>query len=98
MKMIFQRRQRFGWVLALLILAADPWTSPGAEVSALRREVPAPATVLGVKGKDFTLNGRPTFLFGLSYYGALGASETILQKDLADMNHYGFNWIRVWST
>ncbi len=55
-------------------------------------------TVLGIQGAQFTLNRKPTFLFGLSYYGGLGASETIWQKDLADMKRYGFNWIRVWAT
>ena len=31
------------------------------------------ATVLGIDGTRFTLNGKPTFLLGISYYGALGA-------------------------
>jgi len=36
------------------------------------------------------------FLYGISYYAGLGASEEFLQKDLDDMKRYGFNWIRVW--
>jgi hypothetical protein len=57
-----------------------------------------PATRLGVKGTEFTLNGRQTFLLGISYYGGLGASEEAIRKDIADMKKYGFNWIRVWAT
>jgi len=56
------------------------------------------ATVLGIRETQFTLNGKPAFLYGLSYYGGLGASETSWQKDLADMKRYGFNWIRIWAT
>jgi hypothetical protein len=33
------------------------------------------APKLGIQGIQFTLNGKPTFLIGMSYYGALGASE-----------------------
>ncbi len=58
----------------------------------------APATELGVEGGRFTLDGRPTFLLGISYYGALGAPETFIEKDLDDMRRYGLNWIRVWAT
>ena len=58
---------------------------------------PAPtATELGIKGTQFTINGTPTFLYGISYYGALGASEEFILRDLTDMKKYGFNWIRVW--
>ena len=31
-------------------------------------------TRLGINGADFTLNGQPAFLLGISYYGALGAA------------------------
>jgi predicted amidohydrolase len=61
---------------------------------------PAPApsqTLLGVEGTGFTLNGRPVFLLGISYYGALGASEDFIQRDLADLQRHGFNWLRVWA-
>jgi hypothetical protein len=57
-----------------------------------------PATELGVKGTSFTLNGRPTFLLGVSYYAGLGAPEGATRKDLADAKEYGFNWVRVWAT
>ncbi|MCY2954612.1 MAG: carbon-nitrogen hydrolase family protein [Planctomycetota bacterium] len=54
-------------------------------------------TLLGVEGTDFTLNGRPAFLLGISYYGALGASDDFIRRDLEDMRRYGFNWLRVWA-
>jgi hypothetical protein len=56
------------------------------------------ATELGVQGTQFTLNGTPTFLLGISDYGALGASDEFIRQDLDDMQRYGFNWIRVWAT
>ena len=55
-------------------------------------------TELGIKGKQFTINGKPTFLLGISYYGALGASKDFIIKDLDDMQKFGFNWFRVWAT
>jgi hypothetical protein len=55
-------------------------------------------TRLGVEGARFTINGRPTFLLGISYYGALGASEETLRRDLDDAGRHGFNWLRVWVT
>jgi hypothetical protein len=54
-------------------------------------------TKLGIKATAFTLNGKPAFLYGISYYGALGAPESFIQKDLADIKKYGFNWIRIWA-
>ncbi|NOX56150.1 MAG: hypothetical protein GXP27_17250, partial [Planctomycetes bacterium] len=53
---------------------------------------------LGVRGSQFTIDGRPTFLCGLSYYGALGASREFIRQDLDDMQEAGFNWLRVWAT
>ena len=55
-------------------------------------------TELGINGTQFTLNGTPTFLYGISYYGALGAPEAFIRRDLADMKEHGFNWIRIWAT
>jgi hypothetical protein len=37
-------------------------------------------------------------LLGISYYGALGAREEFVQKDLEDIQRLGFNWLRVWAT
>jgi hypothetical protein len=56
------------------------------------------ATVLGVDGTRFTLNGRPTFLLGISYYAGLGAKEEFVTKDLDDLQRHGFQWLRVWAT
>jgi len=56
------------------------------------------ATELRVEGTRFTVNAKPTFLLGISYYGALGASEEFIRRDLDDMQRYRFNWIRVWAT
>ena len=55
-------------------------------------------TVLGIQDTRFTVNGRPVFLLGFSYYGALGASEDFMRKDLDDLQRRGFNWLRVWAT
>jgi hypothetical protein len=77
--------------LALAILAnssAQPAPKPGAPS----------ATILGIQDTRFTLNGKPTFLLGASYYGALGASEAAIRKDLDNLQGHGFNWIRVWAT
>lgn len=56
------------------------------------------ATELGVTGARFTLNGTPVYLHGISYYGALGAPEDSIRRDLGDMRRLGLNWIRVWAT
>src|SRR5262249_52671260 len=57
-----------------------------------------PVTRLGTDGTRFTVNDRPAFLFGVSYYGALGASDETMRRDLADLKKHGFNWVRVWAT
>ncbi len=56
------------------------------------------ATVLGIEGTHFTLDGKPTFLLGFSYYAGLGASEEFVRADLTDFQKSGFNWLRVWAT
>ncbi len=56
------------------------------------------ATELGIAGTRFTIDGKPAFLFGISYYGALGASAEAIRRDLDDMRNLGINWIRVWAT
>ncbi|MGC8988800.1 MAG: hypothetical protein ACP5MD_01630 [Verrucomicrobiia bacterium] len=58
----------------------------------------AQAVELGVTESRFTLDGQPAFLLGASYYGALGAPEEFIRKDLDDLQRHGFNWIRVWAT
>lgn len=55
-------------------------------------------TVLGSRNSQFTINGEPAFLLGISYYGGLGASEDFVRQDLDDLQRHGFNWLRVWAT
>ena len=55
-------------------------------------------TVLGIEGSRFILHGKPTFLLGFSYFGALGAPEEFIRKDLDDFQRRKFNWLRVWAT
>jgi len=54
-------------------------------------------TVLEIMSSRFTLNDKPAFLYGISYYGALGASQEFIRRDLDDMQRSGFNWLRVWA-
>lgn len=56
------------------------------------------ATRLGVDGARFTLDGKPAFLYGISYYGALGAPEETIRADLDEMGRTHLNWVRVWAT
>lgn len=67
-------------------------------LSILTVSAAAAGTELGAEGRQFTINGKPTFLMGISYYGALGASKDFIRRDLDDMQKYGFNWFRVWAT
>lgn len=59
---------------------------------------PSQALTLGIDGSKVTLDEKPTFLLGFSYYGALGASEEFIEEDLDEMRKLGFNWFRVWAT
>src|SRR5262245_46901908 len=54
--------------------------------------------VFGSREDRFTINGKATFLLGISYYAGLGAPETILREDLDRIQRLGFNWVRVWAT
>jgi hypothetical protein len=58
----------------------------------------ARATDVGIAGNRFTLDGKPAFLLGCSYYAGLGASDDTLRRDLDDLKRHGFNWVRVWAT
>ncbi len=60
--------------------------------------VAAGAVELGIDKDQFTLDGRPTFLLGCSYYAGLGAPERALGSDLDQLHRLGFNWIRVFAT
>src|SRR5687767_9696861 len=81
------------WIIVLLLSAT--FLSHGALGA---NPPPGVQTVLGVSGDRFTLNQRPTFLLGFSYYGALGAREDFIRQDLRDFRAAGFNWLRVWAT
>lgn len=58
----------------------------------------AHAVTLGIGGSQFTLDGKPAFLLGISYYGALSAPKQFIREDLDDLSAGGWNWIRVWAT
>jgi hypothetical protein len=58
---------------------------------------PSKAVELGAEGDHFTLDGKPTFLLGCSYYGGLGATDATVRGDLDQLQKLGFNWIRVWA-
>lgn len=45
-------------------------------------------TTLGLEGTHFTVNGRSTFLLGISYYGGLGASQDFVRRDLDDLQRH----------
>ena len=55
-------------------------------------------TRLGIEGTRFTINGKPTFLLGMSYFAAAGAPEGFVRQDFEDLRRLGFNWVRVWAT
>lgn len=74
-----------GWLLAPILLEA-------------RAAEPLHTHALGISGTQFTIDRKPVFLLGCSYYGALGAGETTWKADLDDMQRAGINWIRVWAT
>ncbi len=57
-----------------------------------------PAITLEIEDTQFLVDGKPTFLLGASYYGALGASDGFVESDLRELKERGFNWIRVWAT
>lgn len=81
-----------GWILLVLAL------SLGFSNGRAQELLTAPRTTLGTQDSQFTMNGKPVFLYGVSYYGALGAAKEVIQRDLADFKRHGFNWLRVWAT
>jgi hypothetical protein len=69
-----------------------------AAVAPAKPAVLAPRhTVLGTIGTRFTIDAKPTFLLGISYYTGLGASDSVVRGDLAAIKRHGFNWLRVWA-
>src|SRR5687767_6412221 len=84
--------------LASLATAHEP-KALRAPVVATQADDPATmTTVLAIENSRFTVNGKPTFLLGISYYGGLGATQEFIRRDLDDLGGRGFNWLRVWAT
>src|SRR4051812_19877489 len=73
--------------LALLMLAV---IGPTVQAQSQLR------TRLETRGTQFLINGEPTFLLGISYYGGLAAPPKSLRRLLDEMQRHGFNWLRVW--
>lgn len=83
---------------AFVSAPADP-SIPVVDIDTGVEQVAAsPKTRLGIHESRFTINDQPVFLFGISYYAALGANEQIWQADLEDMQRLGVRWLRVWAT
>jgi len=81
------------WILLMPGLCSVP---SGLAATASAKEAPnISGTVLGIDGTAFTINGEKTFLLGASYYGALGAPDDFITRDLEDLKGLGVNWIRV---
>src|SRR5437867_3648528 len=60
----------------------------------------AMAATLGVSsdGRFFTIDGAPTYLNGISYYGGCQISTPgMVTQDLDDMVGRRINWLRVWT-
>ncbi len=72
------------WFLVIMVFVSQGWEARAVE--------------LGIDGTRFSLDGKPEFLLGISYYGALGAPKEFIERDLDDMRRYGINWVRVWAT
>jgi len=80
------------------IPTASAWVGGLAMSSLIAVAAPAFAVTLGVDGTRFAIDGQPAFLLGFSYYGALGAPEEFIRRDLDDLHALGFSWFRVWAT
>lgn len=89
---------RSALLLAIAVLMATALVSQSTLAGEVEPPSNASGTRLGIDGTHFTLNGEPTFLLGISYYGALGAPEDSIRRDLDDIQRHGFNWLRVWAT
>jgi len=81
------------WSARPFLLSSNPEDRP-SHMKATRPQ----GVTLGIQGDQFTINGTPAFLLGISYYGGLGATTRTLSRDMAKMGRYGFNWMRVWAT
>jgi len=86
--------QRLSICFGIAALCVAGGSTPGAAGQPVSDPSGAAAPVLGIDGTAFTLNGKKTFLLGASYYGALGAPDDFIARDLDDLRTLGFNWIR----
>jgi hypothetical protein len=77
---------------------SDPKSLHASFVATQADKPATKTTVLAIENSCFTLNGKPTFLLGISYYGGLGATQEFVRRDLDDLGRRGFNWLRVWAT
>ena len=59
---------------------------------------PSPASLAWPFANPFHPRRQPTFLYGISYYGGLGATKEHIQADLDRIKSLRLNWIRVWAT
>jgi hypothetical protein len=84
--------------LFFILVGIALWPGQAFSAEAAGEQKAPGETVLGIEGARFTVNGRPTFLLGASYYGGLGAPQDFIRRDLDDLTRHGFNWIRVWGT
>ena len=70
--------------LAATLLAACLSVGP-LSARGLAGDGTGPVTRLSADGVRFTVNGRPPILCGVRYYGALGAPDETVRRDLADL-------------
>lgn len=70
-----------------LIFAAIPFGICSSAFTQQLQQDLKDATILTIDKNHFSLNGKPTFLTGISYYGGLGASDEI--KRLPDRSAGG---------
>ena len=105
---VFADGKEIVWSIDPLVATSaggDPDDDGGTSIDAEDSEpapVPTPSaagtTVLGVQSSQFTLNGVPTFLYGITYASGLGAPQAFIEQDLDEMQRFGINWLRVWAT
>ncbi|HEX5444175.1 MAG TPA: hypothetical protein VFW87_10120, partial [Pirellulales bacterium] len=82
------------WLPCLTVVAVALMLAPRV----LAAEAADSQCELGIDDAQFTINNRPTFLLGISYYGGLGAPKEQRGQDFDEMQKCGFNWVRVWAT
>lgn len=86
-------------LLACAILCgAQPGGRPRRQKLPFSPRLSSHYTTIGIIGSHFTVNGKQTFLQGISYFGALGATDEVVARDLSKMKEYGFRWLRIWAT